>query len=85
VAHFAGNKVIGPFIFKNLIVTGDTFLALRHVPVGMVFPSDGAPPHFSQSVSAFPYREFPDRWIGGEESISCHSRSPDLTPLDFFF
>jgi hypothetical protein len=51
-------------------VTSDTFLAmmgniaLRYVPVGMVFPLHGAPSHFFASVRAFSDRKFPDRWIG---------------------
>jgi len=67
----------------------DTFLAvvekaaLRHVPVGRVFQSDGAPPHFFHRVCAFLDRNFPDRWIGTGEPIPWPPHSQDLTPLDF--
>jgi hypothetical protein len=47
------NKVSGPLFFEEPTVNGDTFSAmmknnaLHHVPVGIVFQLNGAPPHFS--------------------------------------
>jgi hypothetical protein len=61
------DKVIGLVFFEEPAVTGNTFpammenTALRRVPVGTVFQSDGAPPHFFRRVRAFPDREFPFR------------------------
>jgi hypothetical protein len=83
------NKCIGSFCSKEPTVTGDTFLAvmentaLRHVPVGTVLQSDGAPCHFSRHVRAFLDREFPDHWVEREASIPCLPRSPGLIPLEF--
>lgn len=49
------------------------------------FQQDDAPPHFGLEVRNFLNAIFPERWIGRKEAIECPSRSPDLTPLDFFF
>jgi hypothetical protein len=57
------------FLFEELTVTGDTFLAmmqsidLRRVPVGTVSHLC-APPKFVPRVRVFLDREFPDSWIG---------------------
>jgi hypothetical protein len=57
------------------MVTGDTFLAIMentalcHVRVGAVFLLDDAPLYFSHRVCAFPNREFPDDFVGGEGLI----------------
>jgi len=58
--------------------------ALRHVPVGTVFRSDGVPPHFPRRVRAFPNRKIPDSSEGRAEPIPWQSRSPDLTPFGYF-
>jgi hypothetical protein len=64
---FVKHKVTGPIFFEEPLVTGDTFLtlvensALRHVPVGTVFQSNGATLHSSHLVHAFLDREFSDR------------------------
>ncbi|CAL1291506.1 unnamed protein product [Larinioides sclopetarius] len=47
--------------------------------------SDGAPPHFSLSVRKALNGKYPDSWIGRDGPIPWPARSPDLTPLDFFF
>jgi hypothetical protein len=82
-------RVIGPFLFEEPTVTGDTFpaimmnISLRHVPIGTVFQSGGAPPHFSRHVRAFLDKEFPDSWIGRRGPIPWPPHSPDLTVRDF--
>lgn len=48
------------------------------------FQQDGAPPHYSRSVRQYLDEVFPDRWIGRRGAIEWPTRSPDLTPLDFF-
>ena len=46
---------------------------------------DGAPPHFSNAVRAFLFREYPGRWIGRgpDAPIEWPPRGPCLNPLDF--
>ena len=51
----------------------------------VVFQQDGAPPQFSHIVRDYLNRTFPERWIGRRSPWLWASRSPDLTPLDFFF
>jgi len=81
-------KVIGPFVFEETTVTGDTCLAvmentaLCHVPVGTVFQSDDAQLHFFSRVPAFLDRKFPDQEV--THSLPPCPRSPDLTPVNFF-
>ena len=50
----------------------------------MIFQQDGVPPHFS-TVRTWLNEKFNGRWIGRSGSISWALRSPDPTPLDFFF
>ena len=45
---------------------------------------DGAPPHFSCSVTDVLNERFPDVWIGRGGPIPWPTRRPDLSPLDFF-
>jgi hypothetical protein len=54
-----------------------------------VFHQDGAPPQWNLNVRRYLNDELPHRWIGrvGEDDIALFpwpSRSPDLTPCDFF-
>lgn len=49
------------------------------------FQQDGAPPHYARIVRVFLDNVFPRRWIGRRGHIEWPARSPDLTPLDFFF
>ena len=49
------------------------------------FQQDGALPHFANIVRNFLDSTFPGRWIGRRGSVDWPPRSPDLTPLDFFF
>lgn len=45
------------------------------------FQQDGAPPHYVVAVREFLNNQFPGRWRG---PIECPSRSPDMSPLDYF-
>lgn len=49
------------------------------------FQQDGAPPHRLQEVRALLERCFEDRRIGTDGPIPWPPRSPDITPLDFYF
>ena len=50
----------------------------------MIFKQDEALPHFSK-VRTWLNEKFNGRWIGRSGLISWAPRSPDSTPLDFFF
>lgn len=88
-------RVIGPFFFAESTVTATTYLdMLEHYAVPQIkhlqrehlfFQQDGAPPHWGLEVREFLDQEFPNRWIGRDGPIAWPPRSPDLTPLDFFF
>ncbi|GJQ81157.1 hypothetical protein Trydic_g23329 [Trypoxylus dichotomus] len=45
---------------------------------------DGAPPYYGIAVKTFLNNVSPGRWIRHRMRIGLSSRSPDLTPLDFF-
>ena len=51
----------------------------------MVFQQDGAPAHYARVVRNLLNEELDGRWIGRRGSVEWPARSPDLTPLDFFF
>ena len=87
--------VLGPVFFDGT-VNGQNYLdMLTNVVVPQLrarddydelfFQQDGAPPHYSRLVRAFLNQEFPNRWIGRRGGIEWPPRSPDLTPMDFFF
>ena len=49
------------------------------------FQRDGAPPYYHRDVGSFLDEILPSRWIGWRGLIEYPRRSPDLTPLDFFY
>ena len=48
-------------------------------------PSTKCPFHWALTVRESLNNSFPQRWIGRDGPIAWPPRSPDLTPLDFFF
>lgn len=92
---FAGH-VIGPFFIDGNL-TGQRYLQLLQQEIVPAinnlspdinltwYQQDGAPPHFSREVREFLDVTFPNRWIGRRGPIEWPSRSPDLSPLDFFY
>ena len=58
---------------------------IPQIPQGYVFQQDGAPPHFALHVRDHLNQCFPQQWIGRGGPTAWPPRSPDLTPLDFFF
>ena len=56
-------------------------MLLSHVK--KVIP-DGTPPHYARTVRQHLHQAFPQRWFGRRGSIEWPSRSPELTPMDFF-
>ena len=51
----------------------------------LLFQQDGAPLHYSLAVHQYLDQAIPHHWIGRWGSIEWPPRSPDLTPMDFFF
>ena len=89
--HVSG--VVGPYFFTDPTVNGANYLdmlqtyaipAIADIP-DLVFQQDGAPPHWSRHVRAYLDATFGDAWIGRGGPTAWPARSPDLTPLDFFF
>jgi hypothetical protein len=58
---------------------------LEQEGAGVIFQHDGAPPHYSAFVREFLDATFPQRLIGRVGWLPWPPRSPDLTPLDFYF
>ncbi|GBN36143.1 hypothetical protein AVEN_260616-1 [Araneus ventricosus] len=58
--------------------------AVPQFPEDVVFQQDGAPPHYGNIVREFLDTTFPQRWIGRSAIMAWTSRSPDITPLDFY-
>ena len=69
-------------ILKNQI-----FSQLQQLPNlhNFYFQQDGVPPHYSKGVCEYLDETFSLTWIGRRGSINWPARSPDLTPMDFFF
>jgi hypothetical protein len=67
---------------KTHIILYLYFPPLKRVPRtnDIIVRQDGGQPHFSRVVATFS-----GGWVGRGGSILCSPRSPDLTPLDFFF
>ena len=51
----------------------------------ILFQQDGASPHYANSVRNYLNEHLPGMWIGRRGSVELPARSPDLSPLDFFF
>lgn len=49
------------------------------------FQQDRAPPHFGSNDEEYLNEIFPERWIGRKGHTDWLARSPDQTPLDFYF
>lgn len=87
--------VIGPFFFDGN-VNGNNYLDMlkefvvpylrkKRILTKVRFQQDGAPPHWCKEVRSFLDRTFPRGWIGrGSNSVPWPSRSPDLSPCDFY-
>lgn len=88
--------VVGPWFFDGT-VNGDNYLEmLRNYAVpelqmtnenfhDIYFQHDGAPPHYAIRVREYVERVFGGKTIGRGMAIEMPPRSPDLTPMDFFF
>jgi hypothetical protein len=52
---------------------------------GLIFQRDGGAAHFGAIVRTALNERFPGQWIAGGGSINWPPRSPDSTPMDFFW
>jgi hypothetical protein len=96
-AGLVGNYVIGPFELPHRLngnsyyefLTRDLPGLLEEVPQQLRrdiwFMHDAAPPHFSVRVRNYLNHHFRRRWIGRNDPHHWPARSPDLTPMDFYF
>ena len=91
--------VYGPFFFEGTTVIFDAYLdmlqnwlmdfLLDGEKADFIFQQDGAPLHWSLIVKQYLNATLHSRWIGragNDDCVLLHwpSRSPDLTPCDFF-
>lgn len=94
-AGIVDGHIIGPFFIEGTL-TGPRYLQLLqdriipalndlHLEGPLWYMHDGAPAHYSLQVREFLNLNFPGRWIGRGGVIDWPPRSPDLTPLDFFY
>lgn len=97
---WAGMKdgfIVGPYILPETL-TGNgynQFLRetlpdlLEDIPLshfqGIWYQHDGCPAHTVRSVREFLDSQYPRRWIGRLGPVAWPPRSPDLTPMDFYF
>jgi hypothetical protein len=84
--------VVGSSFFAERTVTSHNYfdmLELFAVPQidndNVIFQQDGAPTHYANIFTEFLDEIFPLRWIGRGGWKQWPPRSPDLTPLDFYF
>lgn len=97
-AGILGDVIVGPYFFEENLnaamylrfLQDDLPNLLRHVDNDLLrrmwFQQDGAPAHRSRAVTQYLNNRFPNRWIGmGSRVQEWPPRSPDLTPLDFYF
>lgn len=92
-AAIGSQGIIGPFFFRQTI-NKDRYLDMlqnEFYPIAntqypdLIFMQDGAPPHWGINVRQWLETNFEGRWIGrGSPSMTWPSRSPDITPCDFF-
>lgn len=96
-AGILGDHLIGPYLLPERL-NGKTYLTfLQHVLPDLLnvvpprirrvmwFQHDGAPAHYVRDVRNYLDITFPNRWIGRGGPVAWPARSPDLSPLDFFF
>ena len=96
-AGIVGDHLIGPYLMPSPLTGRDYVVFLRNVLPDLLddvaiatrrrmwFQHDGAPPQYFGEAREFLNERFPNRWIGRAGPVAWPARSPDLTPLDFFF
>lgn len=92
------DTIIGPFfiegnltaescreLFDTVVCPELDPLIAANADLDPYFMLDGAPAHTSRLVTDWLYEHFAQSWIGNNGPRQWPPRSPDLTPLDFFF
>lgn len=94
-AGILGNSIIGPYFIDGTL-TAHKYLEILQVEIGpaledlaingeIIFQHDGAPAHSAAVVTEFLNNTFPGRWIGRFGPYKWPARSPDISPLDYFY
>jgi hypothetical protein len=83
------DKLVGPFFFSEKTVIGRSYSDLLKLYALLqltpkTIQQGGGPPLFCHHVRNHLNREMAGKGIGRGGPIAWPSRSPDLTPLDFF-
>lgn len=90
------DQLIGPYVLPNRLdqhvflefLENTLPLLMEEVPLlrrrRMQLQLDGAPAHFARIIRDYLNENYP-RWIGRGGPVAWPPRSPDLTPLDFYF
>lgn len=87
-AGLLGSHVVGPFFIDGVLPSQKYIIqAFPDINIQNVyFQQDGCPVHNALRVANYLQEQFPHRWIGtNTDRISWPARSPDLSPLDFFY
>lgn len=95
-AGILGNNIIGPFFIDGRLnseayidlLSNEVFPTIAQVAEDIPtvwYQHDGAPAHSSAAVREYLNDAFPNSWIGRNGTVAWPPRSPDLSPLDFFF
>lgn len=99
-AGILGNEIIGPFFIDGNLDRPKYILLLHNQIVpemrasaarqniawnDVYYQQDGAPAHYARLVRDYLDLFFPNRWIGRLGPMAWPPKSPDLTPLDFFY
>lgn len=92
-----GGKIIGPVFYEGTL-TGRRYVDMMSEVLEeylddvnlearnqIYFQQDGAPPHQFHEVRTLLNRLFQNRWIATNGPVRWPPRSPDITPLDFYF
>jgi len=96
--HLLDGHLLGPFIFlENLTGDGYAELLTHHIIPAVTelfnpeelaniwFQQDGCPAHNTRRVQEILRENFNDRVISNRGPILWPARSPDLSPVDFYF
>lgn len=71
-------------ILEENVVRSLDDMPLAQTP-NIFFQNDGAPAHNARVVATLLNQNFRENWMGTNGPIRWPPRSPDLTPLDYFF
>ncbi|KAJ8913297.1 hypothetical protein NQ315_010964, partial [Exocentrus adspersus] len=84
-ASFQLNGNVNRHNFKYWSDENPHWMLEKHTQHSQKLNQDEAPPHYNLIVRNYLDATFHNRWIGRRGTIEWPARSPDLSPLDFFF